>query len=144
MPLTCVSRFHKFRCVLNRLASTTVDLLQKLGELARNVGGVTIKNRSITSANLARVLKKRQQSVTIVLVQARYFGRRARRFKELTFSTITCALKDSAPLGGSVLESPATLPRRISFTDTFLTLKPTLSPGRPSTSCSWCLLAFCC
>src|ERR1700761_2927412 len=52
---------------------------------------------------------------------------------------MTWALKDSAPLGGSFLESPATLPRRISLTDTFLTLKPTLSPGRPSTSCSWCI-----
>ncbi len=53
--------------------------------------------------------------------------------------TMTWALKESAPFGGSFLESPATLPRRISLTETFLTLKPTLSPGRPSTSCSWCI-----
>src|SRR2546421_5530938 len=52
---------------------------------------------------------------------------------------MTCALNESAPLGGSFLESPATLPRRTSLTETFLTLKPTLSPGRPSTSCSWCI-----
>src|SRR6201992_809025 len=52
---------------------------------------------------------------------------------------MTWALKDSAPLGGSFLESPATFPRRISLTETFLTLNPTLSPGRPSTSCSWCI-----
>src|SRR5271170_5202600 len=52
---------------------------------------------------------------------------------------MTWALKESAPLGGSFLESPATLPRRTSLTDTFLTLNPTLSPGRPSTSCSWCI-----
>src|ERR1700761_1783839 len=52
---------------------------------------------------------------------------------------MTWALKDSAALGGSFLESPATLPRRISLTETFLTLKPTLSPGRPSVSCSWCI-----
>src|ERR1700760_1945121 len=52
---------------------------------------------------------------------------------------MTWALKDSAPLGGSFLESPQTFPRRISLTETFLTLKPTLSPGRPSASCSWCI-----
>jgi len=42
-------------------------------------------------------------------------------------------------LGGSFLESPATLPRRISLTETSLTLNPTLSAGTPSTSCSWCI-----
>ena len=51
----------------------------------------------------------------------------------------TCALNDSAGLGGSFLESPATIPRLISLTDTFLTLKPTLSPGRASVRASWCI-----
>ena len=41
---------------------------------------------------------------------------------------LTWAVKLSAPFGGSFLESPATIPLLISFTDTFLTLKPTLSP----------------
>merc|ERR1719167_1370169 len=49
--------------------------------------------------------------------------------------TMTCALKFLHSLAGSFLESEATLPRRISLTETFLTLKPTLSPGRAS----WCI-----
>src|SRR5271168_1939324 len=52
---------------------------------------------------------------------------------------MTWALKDSAPLGGSFLESPQTFPRRISLTETFLMLNPTLSPGKPSTKVSWCI-----
>merc|ERR1711988_223001 len=52
---------------------------------------------------------------------------------------MTWASKEAAPMAGSFLESEATLPRRMSLTDTFLTLKPTLSPGRPSVSCSWCI-----
>ena len=51
----------------------------------------------------------------------------------------TWATKDFASLGASVLESPATIPRLISFTDTFLTLNPTLSPGSASVSASWCI-----
>lgn len=51
----------------------------------------------------------------------------------------TCAVKLAASCGGSFLLSPATLPRRMSFTDTFLTLKPTLSPGSASVSASWCI-----
>uniref|UniRef100_A0A452VP38 Uncharacterized protein n=1 Tax=Ursus maritimus TaxID=29073 RepID=A0A452VP38_URSMA len=39
----------------------------------------------------------------------------------------------------SFMLSPATLPRRTSLTDTFLTLKPTLSPGRASLKASWCI-----
>lgn len=35
--------------------------------------------------------------------------------------------------------SPHTLPRRMSLTDTFFTLKPTLSPGRASLRASWCI-----
>lgn len=52
---------------------------------------------------------------------------------------ITWAVKCSAAMGGSFLLSPATLPRRISLTDTFLMLKPTLSPGRASGRDSWCI-----
>ena len=52
---------------------------------------------------------------------------------------VTCALNSSVSLGGSFLESPATFPRRISLTETFLTLKPTLSPGLASSSAVWCI-----
>ncbi|TNN51962.1 hypothetical protein EYF80_037869 [Liparis tanakae] len=43
------------------------------------------------------------------------------------------------PMGGSFLLSPATLPRRMSLTDTFLMLNPTLSPGWASVRASWCI-----
>lgn len=45
----------------------------------------------------------------------------------------------AASWGGSDLLSPHTLPLRMSLTDTFFTLKPTLSPGRASLSASWCI-----
>merc|ERR1712015_404997 len=51
------------------------------------------------------------------------------------FSTMTWALKFLHSLAGSFLESEATFPLRISLTETFLTLKPTLSPGRASGRC---------
>merc|ERR1719334_452599 len=55
------------------------------------------------------------------------------------FRTMTRALKVLASLAGSFLESEATFPRRISLTETFLTLKPTLSPGPASGRDSWCI-----
>merc|ERR1740128_350361 len=55
------------------------------------------------------------------------------------FSTITWAVKSATPDAGLFLESEATLPLLISFTDTFLTLKPTLSPGEASGKDSWCI-----
>lgn len=45
----------------------------------------------------------------------------------------------AASCGGSDLLSPQTFPRRMSFTETFFTLKPTLSPGRASLRASWCI-----
>ncbi len=42
-------------------------------------------------------------------------------------------------MAGSFLESEQTLPRRMSLTETFLTLKPTLSRGGPSVRVSWCI-----
>jgi len=53
--------------------------------------------------------------------------------------SITWALNSSASFGGSFFESPATLPRRISFTEMFLTLNPTLSPGAASSRAVWCI-----
>jgi len=40
---------------------------------------------------------------------------------------------------GSFLESEQTNPLLISLTEIFLTLNPTLSPGRASTKASWCI-----
>ena len=53
------------------------------------------------------------------------------------FKIITRAVKPAASIGGSFLLSPATLPWQTSLTDTFLTLKPTLSPGRAELNASW-------
>merc|ERR1719510_733760 len=47
--------------------------------------------------------------------------------------------KLAQPLAGLFLESEATYPRLISLTDTFLILKPTLSPGTASGRDSWCI-----
>ena len=51
----------------------------------------------------------------------------------------TWAVNSDASFAGSFLESDATKPRFSSFTLTFLTLKPTLSPGPASGSDSWCI-----
>jgi len=48
-------------------------------------------------------------------------------------------LKEAASLGGSFFASPQTFPLLISLTATFLTLKPTLSPGTASYKASWCI-----
>ncbi|KAG6557673.1 hypothetical protein Mapa_000436 [Marchantia paleacea] len=55
------------------------------------------------------------------------------------FMMITCDVKLAASLAGSFFESEATKPRFRSFTATFLTLNPTLSPGSASVSASWCI-----
>merc|ERR1719383_338120 len=55
------------------------------------------------------------------------------------FNTITWAVKSETPVAGLFLESEATFPLLISLTETFLTLKPTLSPGTASGRDSWCI-----
>uniref|UniRef100_A0A7C9CLT8 Uncharacterized protein n=1 Tax=Opuntia streptacantha TaxID=393608 RepID=A0A7C9CLT8_OPUST len=52
---------------------------------------------------------------------------------------MTWEVKAAASLAGSFLESEATKPRLRSFTATFFTLNPTLSPGRASGRASWCI-----
>merc|ERR1712121_348109 len=52
---------------------------------------------------------------------------------------MTWASKLAASLAGSFLESEATNPLFSSLTETFLTLKPTLSPGTASVKASWCI-----
>lgn len=42
---------------LDRLTCPAIDLLDQLGELASNVGGVAIEHRGVASANLTRVVK---------------------------------------------------------------------------------------
>lgn len=52
-----ITRLDELGVVLNRLSSTAVDLLNKLRELASNVGSVAVEDWGITSANLAGVVK---------------------------------------------------------------------------------------
>jgi hypothetical protein len=52
-----VARLDELGGVLDGLASTTIDLLQELRELASNVGSVAIENWGITSTNLTRVVE---------------------------------------------------------------------------------------
>ena len=52
-----ITRLDELWTLFNRLAGTTVNLLKKLRELASNVGSMAIKNWSITSTDLTRVVK---------------------------------------------------------------------------------------
>src|SRR5205814_81936 len=54
------------------------------------------------------------------------------------FSTMICAVKDLATVGGLSV-GPATSPRRRSFLSMPRMLKPTLSPGSACGICSWCI-----
>lgn len=52
-----ITGLDELRAVLNGLTSTAIDLLEKLGELAGNVGGVAIEDGSVTSTDLAGVVE---------------------------------------------------------------------------------------
>ena len=58
-----VARLDEFGIVFDGLASSAIDLLKKLGEFASNVSGMAVKNRSITSANLTRMVEDNDLSV---------------------------------------------------------------------------------
>jgi hypothetical protein len=52
-----ITRLDELGGLFNRLASTTINLLEKLGEFASNMGSMAIKNWSVTSTDLTRVVK---------------------------------------------------------------------------------------
>lgn len=52
-----ITRLDELGGSLHRLASSAIDLLDELGELASNVGSVAIQDRSVTSTDLAGVVK---------------------------------------------------------------------------------------
>lgn len=52
-----VTRLDELGVVLNRLAGTAVNLLEDLGELAGDVGGVAVKDGSVAGTNLAGVVE---------------------------------------------------------------------------------------
>jgi hypothetical protein len=58
-----VTRLDELGGSLNSLAGTAVDLLEELGELAGNVGGVAVKDGSVTGTDLTRVVENNDLSV---------------------------------------------------------------------------------
>ena len=52
-----ITRLDELGVRLDRLAGTTVNLLNELGELAGNVGGVAIENGRVTGTDLTRVVE---------------------------------------------------------------------------------------
>ncbi|RUP43899.1 hypothetical protein BC936DRAFT_136570 [Jimgerdemannia flammicorona] len=52
-----VTGLDELGVVLKLLAGTTIDLLDKLGELASNMGGVAIEHRCVASADLTGVVE---------------------------------------------------------------------------------------
>jgi hypothetical protein len=60
---SCVTGLDEFGGVFNGLASAAVDLLKQFSELASNVGGVAVKDRSIASADLTRVVENDDLSI---------------------------------------------------------------------------------
>jgi len=58
-----ITGLDEFRRSFNRLAGTTINLLKELGKFASNMGGMAIKDRSVTSTNLTRVVKNNNLSI---------------------------------------------------------------------------------
>ena len=52
-----VTRLDELGCVFDGLSGTTVNLLEKLGELASNVGSVAVEDWGVTSTDLTRVVE---------------------------------------------------------------------------------------
>jgi hypothetical protein len=58
-----ITRFDKFGRGFERLPTPTIDLLDELGEFAGNMGGVTIKDGCVTSADLTRMVENDDLSI---------------------------------------------------------------------------------
>jgi hypothetical protein len=58
-----ITRLDELGGILDGLSSTTINLLQELRELASDVGSVAIKNWSVTSTDLTRVVENDDLSV---------------------------------------------------------------------------------
>ena len=52
-----IARLDELGARLDRLTSSAIDLLDELGELASNVGGVAVKYGRVTSTDLTRVVE---------------------------------------------------------------------------------------
>ena len=58
-----ITRLDELGGGFDRLASSAIDLLEKLGELASNVGSVAVKNWSVASTDLTRVVENNDLGV---------------------------------------------------------------------------------
>lgn len=58
-----ITGLDELRRLFKRLATPTVNLLNELGELASNMGGVTVKNGCITSTDLTGVVEDDNLSI---------------------------------------------------------------------------------
>jgi hypothetical protein len=58
-----ITRLDKLGAGLDTLAGTTINLLQELGELAGNVGGVAIQDWCVSGRNLPRVVENNDLGV---------------------------------------------------------------------------------
>ena len=66
-----ITRLNELGAVLDGLAGTTVNLLEELGELAGNVGGVAIQNWCVTGTDLTRVVQDNDLGVEAVATLGR-------------------------------------------------------------------------
>ncbi|KAK7846506.1 hypothetical protein CFP56_007861 [Quercus suber] len=98
-----ITILQEFGLLLKLLTRSPVNLGQEFSKFDSNVGGVAIEDRGVTISNLARVVHDDNLG-----------------------GEVGCLL------GRIILGVGATYPRLRSLTATFLTLKPTLSPGRAS------------
>merc|ERR1712154_198367 len=105
-----ITRLDELGIILGGLTCTTINLLLDLGELARNMCSVTVQDRAVSVGHLARMVENNDLCSEILNTRSWLF-----------------------------LESEQTYPLLMSLTDTFLMLKPTLSPGTASGRDSWCI-----
>jgi len=103
-----ITRLDEFGRILNGLASTTIDLLKKLRELASNVGSVAIKNWSISSTDLTWMVEDDDLSVEGL-------GALGRIVLGITANVATTNLLD-----GDVLDVEADIVTRKTFNELFV------------------------
>jgi hypothetical protein len=121
-----IARFDAFGVGFHSLTSPAINLLEELSELASDVGSVTIQDGCVASGDLTRVIQDNDLSIE---------GSRLLRWVVLgvgSHITTTNVLDRYVPEREVINGRSA----KIEVTKTNLTLKPTLSPGLPCSSCS--------
>jgi hypothetical protein len=58
-----ITGLDEFGSILDRLSTPTIDFLDELGELAGDVGGMAIKDRSVAGTNLTRMVENNDLSI---------------------------------------------------------------------------------